>query len=481
MIKFLTKQRASSVLGLSFDGARLEGVVVRRSVTSLQTKETVAATMALSPLAGDPELVGQEIRNHLDQAGIRERRCVVSIPVSWVLTVQTKLPDLPEADLESLLQIEAERGFTSGHENLFIVNSRSKAPGGENYATLIGVPRNHLDNLEKALRAAQLKPVSFSLGISALDGSRGDSSHGAMTLGVGSNTLELEVSQDGGIVALRSLEGNIEAAVAQKHIDSDAVARDIRVTLGQLPTPLGESIRTVRIFARGEMARQFVGEITARLQTMGLRVDTADRASAAEFGTAPSAEFALSPALAVAANYVRGVLSGPELLPPKVSPLQQWMASNIATRKLGWAGAAAVGVAACVAGLFFYQQVQLTAWSARLNKLEPEAKVVRDARKQMLNYEPWFDETYSGLRIIKTITEKFPESGVVSAKSLQIRNLTDVTCTGIAQDNREYFAMITRLRGAQGITNINNGPMIGNPPNVQFSFTLQWMGGESAE
>src|SRR5271165_5664922 len=98
-MNLFTKQRPSSILGISLDGNRLEGVVLRRSGSALQTKESVTAQLALAPLSGDPLLVGREIRNHLDQAGIRERRCVVCLPISWILTMQTQVPELPEADV----------------------------------------------------------------------------------------------------------------------------------------------------------------------------------------------------------------------------------------------------------------------------------------------------------------------------------------------------------------------------------------------
>src|SRR5579862_9511427 len=139
MIDFFKPKRASSVLGLSIDGNRLEAVVVRRNNGSLQVQQTLSAPLALSPLSGDPELVGREIRNHLDQAGIRERRCAVCLPLNWVLTVQTQIPDLPEEDVASFLQIEAVRGFPSGHEHLYITDSRVTAAGGEKYATLLGI------------------------------------------------------------------------------------------------------------------------------------------------------------------------------------------------------------------------------------------------------------------------------------------------------------------------------------------------------
>ena len=122
-----TKRAPSSVLGLTLTGSRLEGVVLRRSNGSLRVQKTFAASLALNPLTGDPELVGREIRNHLEQAGVRERRCAVCIPLGWALVLQTKVPDLPEADVSSFLQIEAERGFPYGPDALSVSNHRTRS------------------------------------------------------------------------------------------------------------------------------------------------------------------------------------------------------------------------------------------------------------------------------------------------------------------------------------------------------------------
>ena len=40
--------------------------------------------------------------------------------------------------------------------------------GGNVYATQVAVPRQHVIRLEKALRAARLKPVTMSLGLPAM-------------------------------------------------------------------------------------------------------------------------------------------------------------------------------------------------------------------------------------------------------------------------------------------------------------------------
>ena len=67
MILFRKKRIPTTVLGLAFNGSRLEGALVKRSNGSLQVLKTFNATLALNPLTGDPELVGREIRNHLEQ------------------------------------------------------------------------------------------------------------------------------------------------------------------------------------------------------------------------------------------------------------------------------------------------------------------------------------------------------------------------------------------------------------------------------
>src|SRR5262249_315312 len=158
----LRRQRLSSVLGLALDGSRLDGVVLRRTNGALQAQETFSVSLSLDPLTADSELVGREIRNHLDAAGVRERNCVVTVPLKWALITDFEVADLPEGDLASFLQIEAERGFPCDLETLHYASSISQAPSGKRHALLVGIPRNHLVLLEAALRAAKLKPISFS-------------------------------------------------------------------------------------------------------------------------------------------------------------------------------------------------------------------------------------------------------------------------------------------------------------------------------
>src|SRR5207245_8387749 len=131
---------------------------------------------------------------------------------------------------------------------LSVSDARCLTAGGEQYATIVAVPRNHLVQLEKALRAAQLRPVSFTLGITALQNADQESSRGVLALAIGENSVDLQVTCGGGILALRALEGAIETEGVQKRLYADLLAREIRITLSQLPAEFRATARKFRVF-----------------------------------------------------------------------------------------------------------------------------------------------------------------------------------------------------------------------------------------
>ena len=217
-IGLLKRQRLTSLLGLALDGSRLDGVVLRRNNGSLQVQQSFSVSLSLDPLTADAELVGREIRNHLDAAGVRERHCVLGLPLKLALATHAELPDLPEADVASFLQIEAERGFPCDAATLLVASSSCRTPSGKQHAMLVGIPRNHLVVLDSALRAARLKPVSFSLGIVALQPAGTEASGGVLALTIGESHVGLQVTSGGGVAALRTLEGALEMELSLIHI-----------------------------------------------------------------------------------------------------------------------------------------------------------------------------------------------------------------------------------------------------------------------
>jgi hypothetical protein len=480
-LDFRKRQRLSGVLGLVLDGSRLEGVALRRTDGALHIQQSFSVSLSLDPLTNDPELVGREIRNHLDAVGIRERHCIVGLPLKWALTTHLEVPELPEADVASFLQLEAERGFPCDVQTLHIASSRFHSPAGKLHAMLVGIPRNHLTVLERALRAAKLKPVSFSLGITALQPVGTEVSNGVMALAIGESHVGLQVTAGGGVAALRALEGALEAEGSQRLLHADLVSREARITLGQLPAELRETVRRIRVFGPRDLAQQLVDEMELRLDAAGLKVEHVGRYVAGEFGVQLPPDAAVSPAFSLAAGQLAGRRPVFEFLLPKVTPLQQ-MAARYSSGKLRTVISAAAAVALVAGGLFFYQQFQLWQLEAQWAKLQPTVRQLEGLQEQIRQYRPWFDQSVRGLTILRSLTQAFPEDGSVTAKTVEIRDLNAVTCTGIARDRQVLLKTIENVRKIQQFREVALGPTRGQPPAVQFTFNFQWNeGGRNAD
>jgi hypothetical protein len=479
-LELFSKGRGSSILGLWLDGSRLDGVKLRRTNGSAHAEKTFSLGLSLDPLTAPPELVGREIRNLLEKEGVRERRCVVGLPLKWALTFHTQIPDLPEGDIASFLQIEAERGFPCDPATLMVATSRYRLPSGQKHATLIGIPRSHVELLERVLHAAQLKPLSFTLAITALQPPDAGQTEGLITLALGETRAALQVSYGGGVAALRALEGAIETEGAQRKLNAELVARETRITLAQLPEELRQAVVRVRIFGPRDLAQELADEIDLRLEALGLQVEMASTYKPSEFAIQVPRETPISPAFSLAARAVGGQLPAFEFLPPKVSVWQQF-GERYSSGKLQRAGLAAALVLLIAGGAFGVQQWQLWRLQFRWNAVKSRVTALRDVQKRTAQFRPWHNESLRTMTILRRLTEAFPEDGSVTAKVLEIREPGIVTCTGTTRDYQALLKTIERLRSTRQIPDVNLGPTRGQSPALQFTFNFLWNeGGASA-
>ncbi len=480
-------QRASSVLGLSFDGSRFEGVVLRRPNGSVEIKKRFGVSLSLDPLTNDPELVGREIRKQLDDAGVKERRCVVCLPLKWALTLQVKLPQLEEADVQSFLDIEAERGFPHPPETLMMAQSRFHAPGGEQYVTLVAVPRDHVSRMEAVLEAAKLRPVSFSLGITALQGADQPQSNDVLALVPGENSVGLLVVCGGGVAVLRTLEGAFETAGGEKRIQADLVARETRITLGQLPTEMRDAVRRVRILGHNDAADELAEQLRPRVEPLGIRVEQARDYGHEEFGVRFPAGTAVAPSLSLAARYLTGRETGFEFLPPKISAWKQFT-TKYSSGPLATAGMAAGVVFVIVLLAFLGQQIFIQHWQGKWNKMSKRVTELNGMRNTVAKYRPWFDTSCRSLAILRQITEAFPQDGSVSAKNFEIREesesqkagtktvTTKVICSGTAVNSEAFSRMFDQLKKARQVKELRvDNTKIGTGGVLDFSFNFKWV------
>jgi hypothetical protein len=474
-INFSKRRSLTSLLGLALDGNRLEGVVLRRTNGSLQRRQTFSVALTLDPLTAAPELVGREIRNHLDAAGVRERRCVVGVPLKWALTAHTELPPLSEADAASLLQLEAERGFPCDAATLRIASSRCPLANAQQHVLLAGIPDAQLTALEKVLAAARLKPVSLALGLAALQSPADLKSNGVLALAIGESHVALQITCGGGVAALRALEGALDNEAGRRTLHADQVAREVRITLGQLPAGLRETVKRIRIYGPRELALQLADEMDLRFEAAGLSAEVVTTYAPDEFGVQLPPDASWSTAFSLAARPLARQPAAFEFLPPRRTAIEQ-LAARYASGRFRTAGAVAAGIALLVGGLFFIQQIQLWWLRAQWSAMAVKVQTLETTQQQVRQYRAWYDESFRTLSILQQVSAAFPEDGVVTAKTIEIREGNGVSCSGNARDNASLLKMLAQLRTTTGITDLKVDQIRGKSP-MQFTFDFHWNGG----
>jgi len=403
---------------------------------------------------------------------VRERDCIVGLPLRWVLTTQTELPPLPDADAASLVQMEAERNFHTDVAQLQISDSRSPLAEDKKYVLLAGIPNTHIGSLEQVLAAAKLKPVSLGLALPALQSPTSEKSNGVMALAIGEGNVGLQITA-GGVVALRALEGAVENEGGRRSLLAGVVAREARVTLGQLPAELRATVKRIRIFGPRDLAQQLADEMELKFDPMGLKVEVVSAYAPDEFGVTLPPEATLSPAFSLAARYLTEDRPVFEFLPPKPTVIEQIIA-KYSSGRLRTTGAVAAGVAVIILGIFLFQQIQL--WRLRSQWSHMAAKVteLQGIQDQIRFYRPWYDDSFRTLSILRQLTLAFPEDGVVTAKSIEIRDGgSTVSCSGNARDIASLLAMQAKLRMMTGVTDVHITQQRGKSP-MQFTFDFKY-------
>ena len=141
-----------------------------------------------------------------------------------------------------------------------------------------------------------------------------------------------------------------------------------------------------------------------------------------------------------------------------------------------FAGAVAAMILFLVGGAFFIQQIQL--WRLRSQWSAMAAKVgeLDGFQQQIRQYRPWYDESFRTLSILKQLSAAFPEDGVVTAKTIEIREGGVVSCTGNARDSASLLKTLATLRVASGVADLKVDQLRGRSP-MQFTFDFHWNGG----
>ncbi len=466
----MTAQRKvayKTLLGIEFGDQCLRAALVSRTGDGTQIKKQIQVPLVLDPLAATPELLGQEIRNTLQQAGIRETRCVICLPLKWLLKHRMELPDLGSDDQRSFIHLHAEREFPFSLGDLSISVSTFTASDGKRYVTILAIPLTYIRALEAACNVAGLRPISITVGVPVPDTVPQDG--GLLCVQQREAGIDVTVVGGGGVVTLRWLASGDSDGDQHTSDPDDAVLREIRLTLSELPSPIRESIRTILIQGVEPWRSRFQSALVDRIRPFipAARIDmTSD-------GVGSNAPGVL-PLFVTLSRILNGQNRLFEFLPPKTGSFQR-IVSRISSRGnlfFGGIGAVVVFVAMLA---FLWQQMQLAQLESEWSAMKTPVSEIEALQDKVRLFRPWFGDSIPTLNAILTLTEAFPEEGVVWAKAVEIKDGSAISCEGYANGSAELLKVLDRLNQDRRVTQLQVQQVQGRSP-TQFRLTLYWTG-----
>ncbi len=463
-MKWPAKRQLQSVLGLSIVDGQLRAAHVARAKNATAVLRSTRAPLTLDLAHPETELVGREIKNHLEAAHIRERHCIVALPPAWVMSQHSAVPDLGPEDTASLLQLEAEKGFPSNPDELQIAPSPHRC-GNERYVTQLAVRREQVARLSEILKSAGLKPVSYTLGLAAMPGVVTPDGKGRIILSVEPKGATLLISAGGGIAAFRTMEATIDSDAGEMVVNGPALARELRITFEQMPAGLRDDVRQLVLQGDPALTGKLAGILGEWAREAGLSIEVGERSAR------PAAEEVIEQ---MAERFLRQGASVLEFLPPRPSRWALLMA-RYNSKRLASTGFGAAAAALLVLAAFGWQQFRLISLRSDWQGMAVEVTDLDAVQARIREFRPWYDTSFRNLSIMKRVVECFPDTGSVSAKSFEIHGLGTISITGTARDNASLLRTLDLLRQVKEIQGLKVEQIRGKTP-MQFTFTFRWIG-----
>jgi len=433
--------RPPAFLGLVFEDDTLLATLVRGD------REAAAPTLRL-PCAierDDPGLLGRALRRALRAVDWRWDRCAVGLPAAWFLTAGTAVPALSPDDLDAFLALEAERVLPSDPAEWVIGRCASDEPSGRRILQ-VALSRTRLARVEACLRAAGLRPMLITATLVAAAVAR---LRPGIVVRQGPSGGALCLAAASGVLSLRAVSTSGEGLTD--------LAREVRITRESQAALDPETPVQVLAIIPGPASAGAAGG-NRPLPTFG-------RVSAVDVQTDD-----VLPALLLEAAQTNPSRL-PSLRPP---PVTRWsgLLHRPGSRRLRLLALGGATALLLIAAAFGCREIQLQSLRREWAAIQPEVQRIGEVRARLREFRPWDDPSLPSLSLLRLVTEAFPESGVVTARSVEIRAPQTITVSGTAREHGALLATVDRLRQQPSVRSVRVEQIRGQSP-AQFTFAVE--------
>jgi hypothetical protein len=269
----------------------------------------------------------------------------------------------------------------------------------------------------------------------------------------------------GGIAALRTSEATIESEAGERLVNHGAVVRELRITYEQVPADLRKELRQVRLCGDEVMVRQLGENLAGWTAAAGLELE--------RDGT-PEGRLADEMAAQLAARWLEHGAQELEFLPPRPGRWAVLMARYNA-RRVATAGFAVGAAALLTVAAFGWLEYRRWSLRAEWQKMEAQVTALETTQARLREFTPYYDTTCQCLNILRLVTEAFPETGTVTAKTFEIRGAATVNVTGTTRDTKALLLTQDKLRKMPEVDGLKLEQIRGKTP-AQFTLSFRWTG-----
>lgn len=443
------KNKPSSLLSMEWGYAQLHFEWVKKNGGKPHCMARGSVALPENPFQEPPEIIARAIRQALDQAQVTEKHCIVSLPVGWLFSCRTELPELEQEDLQSFLDTQAEREFPLPLDGLQIAQAPFQDHLEASHRFMMALPTQRFDLLNEVMERAGLKPLSWSVAQAGPSFLQSLGVQDALCLLSTPMGYDLLAVSGGALVMGRSLS---ESNQPQQ------LAREIKISLGELSVEMQRSIRTCLIPLQASQE----GVAQEALVQLQERMGMSHRILSGE----PSLAYCL------ACDFLVGPANPIEFLPPQVSTLETW-SRKFDSGRHKWVGGSLAAAILLISLIFFWQGQTLEALEDQWAVMEEPVKELETLQQRIRLYRSWYDQSIPTLQLIEHLTEAFPEEGEVWVKELDIRENGQVSCSGFATSNRAWLDMLEKLRGSSQVKDLTVD-QVRDDRQTQFSFRYRW-------
>jgi hypothetical protein len=404
------------------------------------TTQAHRLTPSLRLTADDPELVGRELRQLMQQAGIPRRKAIVLLPSAWFQSLQVPLEGIPAEDQESYVMLQAERFFGSAETHQFS-HQIITWPDGRAMALAIAISSERVAAVAAALRVAGMPPLLLAPVSAFPMPEDGDGT----VLSLARGSLEIGIFIRGTPVAFRSLEADTSP---------ETLVRELRLTLG------GAGCGSRKVFLNLPVQEPLAGI----LRQNGFQPHPLAPPQDGSYAEAGAALLCMQE---------KGTLPGGIAIAPDRSAL----ANLLHSRRRLFTGLAVVAALAVLMLLVAIGRAGYCRYlEMRLARLQPQVEKVEAVRTETSRFSPWVRSRPETLMTLKRIVEAFPEEGTVWLERLDIRASNEVYLTGAARNTAAMYAVYGKLDKTPGVEKLHT-PQIRTGEKgagLQFSFSFVW-------